>query len=145
MNESIVNLFGQTPYECPAPPAAELNLAMFGIHLARLLSFIDDIRRMVDFYLYVVSWRNPFVTVGALVLYVYACMKFDAEYLGNLPFAFLLVWMLHRAVARWRGRPRTRLLDKEEEQLNKVRFRSIRSCGTNAHSDTLIVACSPLR
>jgi hypothetical protein len=123
MDESFDNLFGQTPYECPDPPAAELNMSMFGMHLARLLRLVDDIRRMAEVYVYVISWRNPFITIGSLGLYAYACMKFDAEYLGNIPVAFLLVWMLHLALARWRGRLRTRLLDKEEEQLNKVRFR----------------------
>lgn len=127
MEERFDNLFGPAPYECPAPPAAELNMAMFGMHLARLLGLIDDARRIFQVYLYVVSWRNPFITGGSLVLYVYSCIKFDAEYLGNLPIACILVWMLQLAFARWRGRLRKRLLDKEEEQLNKVRYRLIRA------------------
>jgi hypothetical protein len=126
MEEDVASLFGQSPYDCPPRPPDELNMAMFGVHLTRLYSLIEDIRKAFQLYGYVVSWKNPFITGISLVLFVYFCFRFNPEYIGCVPLFFLILWMLFLAIARWRGRLKKRLLDKEVEAYRKVK--SLTTC-----------------
>lgn len=122
MDEDFSSLYGQSPYECPPLPPGELNMTMFGVHLTRLISLIEDIRGLFELYMFIVSWRNPFVTFASLILFVYSSCRFDSEYIGSIPLSLLMLWMLYLAVARWRGRLRRRLLGKEDEEHLKVSF-----------------------
>jgi hypothetical protein len=121
VSEDFASLFGQRPYECPPAPPVDLNMTVFGVHLTRLFTLFDDIRGLLEFYGYVVSWKNPVVTFASLVVFVYSSYHFDAEYVGSIPAALLLFWMMYQAVSRWRGGLRKRLLNREEQMHRKVR------------------------
>jgi hypothetical protein len=126
MSEDFASLFGQRPYECPPTPPVDLNMTVFGVHVTRLFTLIEDIRGLFEFYGYVVSWKNPFVTLASLFAFVYSYCHFDAEYIGSIPVTFLLFWMMYQSVSRWRGSLRERLLNKEDQVHRKVR--SSRAC-----------------
>jgi hypothetical protein len=124
MDEDFRSLFGSRPYACPSPPPVDLNMMLFGVHMTRVFSLIEDIRGVFEFYGYLVSWRHPVVTLASLAFFAYSTYHFDAEYIGSFPFACLALGMLYLAIARWRGRLRKRLLDKEDEVHRKVSYSS---------------------
>jgi hypothetical protein len=125
MEEDMTRLFGaKQPYECPPRPADKLNLATFQVHLVRLSAFIDDVKRLFRAYQYLVSWENPTVTGLSFILFLRFCERFNPAYMGNVPFFFLLVWMLYLAYSRRRGRLKRKLLRKVVENLRKVRRHS---------------------
>jgi hypothetical protein len=125
MEEDVSSLFGRNPYECPPRPPDELNMALFGVHLARLFSIIEDIRNGFELYIDVVSWKNPLITLASLVLFVATCLRADLEYIGSFPLFFLIVWMLYLAFSRSRGGLKKRLLSKEVEAYTKVNLRAL--------------------
>lgn len=93
---------------------------MFGAHLARLNGLFEDIRGMFETYSYIVSWKNPVVTLASMISFVHVCWHFDLEYVGCVPIFVLLVWMTYLATLRWRGGLKRRLIDKEIREHRKV-------------------------
>jgi len=71
------------PIVCPARPKEDFNTSLFQVHVTRAKAIFDELNDMLDMYLYIVSWKNPFVTGFSLVFVVALCLRFDAEYVGR--------------------------------------------------------------
>jgi hypothetical protein len=128
LEEDIDSLYGKTPNECPPRPPDELNMNMFQLHLARISSLIDDCSKMVEEYLYVVSWKNPTLTSLSLMLFVFFCFRFDPAYFGSVPVFFIIVFMGYFAIVRTRGHPKSRFIRKEIDSERKVSAARIFLC-----------------
>lgn len=120
MEEDAAWLYGPSPYECPERPPDELNMALFQVHLARIFNVIEDIRNALEWYQWLVSWKNPIVTLLSLLVFVRFCLQFDPAYFACYPFLILIVRMLTLAFGRYRGKLKNRLLRKEVDEYRKV-------------------------
>jgi hypothetical protein len=58
-------------------------MVTFQLHIARIKVFIEDAKDLVDIYQYMVSWKDPMVTIISLVVFVSFCLFFNAEYSGR--------------------------------------------------------------
>jgi len=123
MEENRAWLYGPSPYECPERPSDDLNMALFQVHLARIFDLIGDVRSALEWYLWVVGWKNPFVTLLSLVLFVNFCLSFDPAFFASYPVFAIIVRMGFLAFGRLRGRLKKRLISKEVDEYRKVRFR----------------------
>ena len=103
VREDFPNLFGNDPYECPQRPQAELDMQLFQLHLSRFMALFEDLKDVVDFYTYAVSWKSPVVSILSLCIYVTVCIKSHPAYYGNLPVGALIIFMLYRACIRRRA------------------------------------------
>jgi hypothetical protein len=120
LEEDFESLYGSNPYECPSAPV-ELGMNMFQVHLRRLMALIDDARAALATYLYLVSWKNPLLTVLSFVLFVFACTNFDPCYFGSLPTFFVVVLMICLGIRRFFGVGKDRFFRKETDALKKVK------------------------
>ena len=131
MKEEINWIYGPMPYGCPERPPHELNMALFQVHLARIFNLIQDFRDAFEWYMWVVSWKNPIVTLFSLLVFVRFCLQFNPVYFASYPISFIIVWMSYRAFQRSRGWLKKRLLKKEVDEYRKVR--SIVCCRPAPH------------
>lgn len=74
--------YGSHPLQCPARPPADLNVDMFQVHIARLGMLVDDVKSGVASLSYVMSWKNPALTLLSVIIFVILCLRFNAEYVG---------------------------------------------------------------
>jgi hypothetical protein len=115
MEEQTKSLFGSEPYGCPSRPPEELNMAIFQLHIARLSSLIEDAKRLIECYQYIVSWRHPILTALSMLVFIQCCIRFNPVYFGSLPFLFLFLLMVHFSFARNGERLKEKFLRKEVE------------------------------
>ena len=144
LEEAIDQLFGLRPIECPLRPPDELHMQLFQLHLARIGAIIDDIRKAVDCYNYLISWTNPSLTTLSMVIFVYVCVTFNTEYIARYgrngmfwsyhrfpshasyfsqPFFCLIIYMLYLAWIRSQGNLKNRFLRKEQDAYREVGLR----------------------
>lgn len=143
LEESLDQLFGLQPTECPLRPPDELHMQLFQLHLSRIGAIIEDIKKAADGYNYLVSWTNPSLTSLSMVIFVYVCVSFNAEYVArymrgscrdndiaaftylvtffSLPCFFLVVYLLYLAWIRNQGNLKNRFLRKEQDAYREVR------------------------
>jgi hypothetical protein len=81
--EAIDQLYSLQPIECPQRPPDELHMQLFQLHLGRIGAIIEDIRKTADGYNYLISWTNPSLTSLTMVIFVYVCLSFNAEYVAR--------------------------------------------------------------
>jgi hypothetical protein len=120
LEEDVGRLYGREhPFECPPRPPADLNMINFQNHIARIGALLADAKTGLDKYNYMVSWKNPSLTILSLIIFVIFCLRFNAEYSGSLPFFFLILCMLHFAWNRGQGGIKNRFIRKEIEACRK--------------------------
>ncbi|GKY94104.1 hypothetical protein MPSEU_000376800 [Mayamaea pseudoterrestris] len=112
MEEDKSSLYGREPYICPRRPAQQFDMAALQLHLKRMTNIVKDVKRGIDGYKYVVSWRNPFLTSFSLVVYIRFWSTFDLAYIGSLPFFMLCITMIFLAFARKLGRLKRTILNR---------------------------------
>jgi hypothetical protein len=100
VEEFTHQLYGPNPIECPARPTPEFNIAIFNGHIARISSLIADVKVFLFDLSYLYSWKNPFITVASLYIFVHMCIYFNAEYSGSLPFLIVSLLSLYCAFRR---------------------------------------------
>ena len=71
------------PLECPERPPDEFNMAMFQVHIMRAKVILEQMNDLLDLYLYTVSWKDPLLTLGSLIVMVLLCVRFNTEYIGR--------------------------------------------------------------
>lgn len=116
LEEDIDCLYGPEPYACPAKPPDALNLNTLNLHISRIGDLIEDVGNLLNAYKYMVSWRNPLLTGFSFIFLVSFCIKFNAEYVGSLPFLSLMFCMLRFASSRSVGHSRTRFEQEDAEE-----------------------------
>jgi hypothetical protein len=82
---------------------------------------MDDAKQCMEFFKYVVSWKNPMITGASLYVYLRMCVWFDPAYMGSLPVLLLILCMLYLATARMYGTMKQKYIRKEIERNRKVR------------------------
>ena len=115
IDEDIDALFGPSPLNCTARPPNNLDMELLQNHIRRITVIVEDIKSVIRLYLYVVSWKNPALTILSLVVFLRFCFKVDTEYIGSLPILILILMMLYLAAARKAGRLKDRFIQKEFE------------------------------
>ena len=113
LTENTEQLYSSRPIECPARPADALNVEMFQVHIARIGRLLEDIKKAVEAFSYVISWKNPALTSLSLILFIVLCLRFNAEYVLSLPVFFLLVYMSFLATVRKGGGLKDRFVERE--------------------------------
>ena len=74
-------------------------------------------------YKYIVSWRDPLLTGFAFAIFLAFAIKFNSEYVGCLPFLFLVVCMFGSAFSR--SNAKKRFVQEEAEEWKAVRLNTI--------------------
>lgn len=120
VEEDYSSLFGESPYDCPSRPPDELNMAIFQLHLARLLVIVESAKEMLDLYMYLISWKNPLVTLLSLIVFIRCTITLRPEHLTSFPVLLMIVRMVYLAFARSRGRLKNKWLRREVEKYRKV-------------------------
>lgn len=100
LKENIPTLFGANPQECEGVPQPALDTQILQLHLNRLTAILHDLSDMIDFCLFLVSWRNPVVTLLTLWGFVTACLKLNPEHSGSIPVGLVVARMMYLLVAR---------------------------------------------
>lgn len=118
LEEDSRRLYGPTPYECPAPPPDPFNLSTMELHISRLSDFVEDILSLFAKYQYAVSWKSPLLTGFFFALFLAFTIKFDSEYVGCLPFLFIMVCMLASAFSRRNAK--NRFVQEEADEWKKA-------------------------
>jgi hypothetical protein len=115
LEENTDALFGPSPVLCPPRPPDELNTDLFQAHIGRIANILRDIKKGIDGYLYVVSWKDPILTAFSFVAFVILTLRFNTEYVGSLPVFSLICYMLHLAYVRKTGHLKDRFIERERE------------------------------
>lgn len=87
---------------------------------SRIAALIQDVKDIFEFYQYLISWNDPLVTGGSLLLFLRMCLRFDLEYIGSLPIFILLLIMLYLAGKRSFGSVQAKYIQREIEKNRKV-------------------------
>ena len=115
LEENTDALFGPSPIQCPPRPPDELNTDLFQVHFGRIVNIFRDVRKGVNGYLYIVSWKDPALTAFSFVLFITLTLRFNTEYVGSLPVFLLICFMLHLAYVRTTGHLKDRFIEREKE------------------------------
>ena len=84
LEEFVNRLYhARRPIVCPARPKDDFNTALFQVHIMRAKVIFEELNDVLDLYLYVVSWKSPFLTGCTLMILVSLCLRFDTEYVGR--------------------------------------------------------------
>lgn len=126
IEELYSRLYGPNPIECPNRPPADLNLANFSNYVGRLKGIIDDLNHAVAQYQYIVSWKNPLWTGTSLYVFVWVCLKFDAEYIGCLPIFLAIAFLVYCNYQRNQLGRKSRFVRRAIETMQKVEGNSVR-------------------
>lgn len=121
LEEDRDRLFGENPYVCPPRPGDELNMAMFQVHMSRVTSLIDDLKSGLELYQYVISWKNPVLTIVSLYFFIRLVVVFDPAYIGSFPVFLVILFMIYLATVRSFGILKQKYIRKEIETSRKVR------------------------
>eukprot|EP00978_Attheya_sp_CCMP212_P020618 scaffold59206_cov53-Attheya_sp.AAC.1 len=108
-------VFSPTPRLCPPRPPDDFNVDLIQLHVSRIGAIVEDFKLGLDEYLYMISWKNPFLTGLSLFLFLRCCLRMDAEYFGSIPIFALLVYMVRLAYIRKRGRFKERFTRKAKD------------------------------
>jgi hypothetical protein len=95
-------------------------MAMFQIHISRVVSLIDDLKSGVEIFQYVTSWDDPLLTAVSLFFFVRLVWVFDPAYIGSFPIFLIILWMIYLAGARSFGKLKLKYIQKEIERNQKV-------------------------
>jgi hypothetical protein len=121
MEEDIAGLYGTAnPYECPGRPGEELNMGVFQMHLVRLSTVMEELKAIGETYMYIVSWKNPFVTAFSLFVFVRVAARIDPAYVGSLPVLIVILVMIYKACKRSFSRSSQKFIQKEIEKNRKL-------------------------
>ena len=71
------------PKPCASRPKDDFNIELIQLHIARIVSLIEDMNELISAYSYLVSWKNPALTSLSLFIFVVLCLRFNAEYFGR--------------------------------------------------------------
>ncbi len=71
------------PKPCASRPKDDFNMELIQLHIARILSFIEDFNELIGAYVYLVSWKTPALTSLSLIIFIVLCLRFNAEYFGR--------------------------------------------------------------
>jgi hypothetical protein len=115
LEENTDALFGPSPVRCPPRSPDELNTDLFQAHIGRIANIFRDIKKGIDGYIYVVSWKDPLLTAFSFVVFVIVTLRFNTEYVGSLPVFFLICYMLYLAYVRKTGHLKDRFIEREKE------------------------------
>jgi hypothetical protein len=126
--EDLQSLYGSRPYLCPPRPGDEFNMAMFQLHIARVLSLVDDMKSGIESLLYLTSWNDPVLTSISLYFFVRLVWVFDPVYIGSFPIFLIILWMIYLAVARSFGQLKKKYVQKEIERNHKVHISHFYFC-----------------
>ena len=124
IDEDRDGLYGPSPIPCPPRPPNNLDMELLQTHIGRISMIIADIKAAFVWYAYVVSWKNPPLTVASLIVFLILCLRFDTEYIGSLPIFFLVLTMLYLAVVRKTGHLKDRFIRREKESRTKLEIES---------------------
>jgi len=109
-------LFSNTnPKIYPDRPPDDFNVDLIQLHIARIGSLVEEVTAIYQTYFYVVSWENPALTGLSLIIFVFFCLRFNAEYFGSLPIAMIFCYMLYCAYDKKSNGFRSRLIRKERD------------------------------
>lgn len=125
IEEFYSRLYGQNPIECPDRPPADLNLSNFSNYISRIKAIIDDVNRAIARYQYMVSWENPPLTATSLYVFIWACLRFDTEYIGCLPIIFAITFLIYFAYQRNQGGMKSRFMQRAVETMAKAEGNSV--------------------
>ena len=120
LKEQLGALFGPKPIECPERPPDNLDIEMFQVHFGRIAALLADTKQAADAYAYLVGWDDPVLTSVSLLVFLVCTLRFDTEYIGSLPFAFLVAGMARLAYLRLTGEVKDRFVGREKDSRVKV-------------------------
>ena len=115
LEENTDALFGPSPIQCPSRVPEDLNTDSFQIHIGRIINIFRDVRKGVNGYLYIVSWKDPVLTIFSFLIFVTLTLRFNTEYVGSLPVFSLICFMLYLAYVRRTGHLKDRFVEREKE------------------------------
>lgn len=95
-------------------------MALFQVHLSRVTSLLDDLKTTVDMFQFVVSWKNPLLTLVSLYFFLHLVFVFDPIYIGSFPVFLGILWMIYLAIRRSYGKLNQKFIQKEIEASRKV-------------------------
>ena len=88
-------LFSNTnPKIYPDRPPDDFNVDLIQLHIARIGSLVEEVTAIYQTYFYVVSWENPALTGLSLIIFVFFCLRFNAEYFGRLVLNYILFFSI---------------------------------------------------
>jgi hypothetical protein len=118
--EDLDSLFGLHPYSCPARPGDDLNMALFQVHVGRITLLLDDLKATFEMFQFVISWKNPLLTIVSLYFFLRLVVVFDPVYIGSFPVFLGILWMIYLAICRSYGKVNLKFIQKEIESSRKV-------------------------
>lgn len=113
--ENVGLICGPDPKPCPPRPPPDFNVDLIQLHIARIGALVEDAKKAVENYQYLVSWNDPALTLMSLIVFVFSCIRFDTEYFGSLPILLLLLYMVYLAKIRRQGNFKQRWIRKEKD------------------------------
>lgn len=100
------------PRPIPSRPPEDFHVELIQLYIARIGTMIQDLKACVEYIQYWVSWDDPAVTGLAMIVFVFTCLRFHAEYAAHLPVLFLWIGMLRLAHQRRMGQYKMRWVEK---------------------------------
>jgi hypothetical protein len=83
-------------------PQEALSVERLTIHIARFQAIVDLVSNMMTEYQKIVEWDDVVITLICVTLFLYACLKINAEYALCCPF-FVVVFLLTTSMLRRRS------------------------------------------
>lgn len=81
------------PRQVPPAPADALSVEKLREHLSRVSAVFQLYRAFWAEYRSIMQWEDPLVTVSALIIFVYSCLRINTAYFLSVP-AFALIAMM---------------------------------------------------
>ena len=114
--EDVVGLIsGARPRSIPSQRGEDFSMELVQLHIARISAIISDVKKVIHAYVYLISWENPLLTGASLVVFLFACLRSNAEYIGHIPILATLLYMSYSRAARRAGRYSSRWVVRERE------------------------------
>lgn len=103
------------PQACPSRSTPDFNIELIQLHISRIGTILSDLKSFFGGIQYLLNWDEPALTGLLMIIFVFTCLRFNAEYIASLPLLFLIGIMMHLWNRRRSGKFEKRWVEKERD------------------------------